>query len=233
MRGIYVVGGYPDRERFRKCIDAVDRAGFDFIEIGLPFSEPVADGPVIASAAARVINKGIATHQILSDLKLFRDRRIRKYIMTYSNIILGYGPERFSREMSGILKGIIIADLPNRLHGFFYKRGLKIPIVSFVTPESRTADIKSLKKTKSPFIYFIGIRGITGTSVNLASREIPEIVKKVKRNTGKPVILGFGIKTRQDAVHACRIADGFVVGTAAVRFQPYPAKYQQFLSQIK
>jgi tryptophan synthase alpha chain len=233
MKGIYIVGGYPDRETFFKCVQIIENNNFDFIEIGIPFSEPVADGPVIMSALNKVIASGVSVYDILEDIKKLQGTKLKVYVMTYSNIVYGYGIKKFSEDFGLLLKGIILADVPNRMHNFFYERGLEIPIIPFVTPESREQDIQLLKESRADFIYYIGIRGITGQDLkDNTFQEFQAQLAKIKKITDKPVIIGFGIKSSQEAKAALEQADGFVIGTAAVAVQDDLEKYSTFLKTI-
>jgi tryptophan synthase alpha chain len=232
MRGIYIVGNYPDKDSFIKCFDAVINAGYEFVEIGVPFSEPVADGPVIASAVQEALSTGVKAADVLAGLKKLNKKNAKLYIMTYANIIYNYGIKKFSDDFSNVLSGLIIPDVPNPLHSYFYDRGLEIPIIPFVTPESREEDIKKAAGLKGDFIYFIGIRGTTGGSVELSSPEISDRIKQIKGFTDKKIVMGFGIKDKTDADKALSVADGFVVGTAAVKHQKNTSKYTDFVNSL-
>ncbi len=227
MRGIYIVGRYPNQAAFIESFKNINDAGFEFIEIGLPFNDPVADGPVISEAAHSVIDKDITPEEIINDIISLKELSIKKYIMTYANIIYAYGIKKFSSMLKDHLTGLILADVPNRLAKMFYEEGLEIPIVPFATPETREEDILAMKDSQSEFIYFVGIRGITGSKADLTDPEITEKVKKIQDITGKKVIIGFGIKNKEDAHSALAISNGYVVGTEAVRrqgtedFKPY------------
>jgi len=231
MRGIYIVGRYPDREKFIENCKAIDDAGYEFIEIGLPFSEPVADGPVIAGAIQEAIESGADVYGIYEDIKEM-NLKCKVYIMTYANIVHGYGLKKFSEDFGKYIEGIIIPDVPNRMHEYMYEEGFSIPLIPFVTPESRLDDIKDAGNMKGDFIYFIGIRGITGGDVDLNNDELSERVGQLKELTGKPVVMGFGIKERKAADEALKLADGFVVGTAAVSLQKDTAKYKEFIDSL-
>lgn len=232
MRGIYLVGQYPDRDTFKKCLNSICDAGYEFVEVGIPFSEPVADGPVIAGAIQKALEGGANAESILEDIKNADTKGADVYIMTYSNIIYAGGIKDFSDKFSPYIKGVIVPDVPNRMHGFFYDRGFEIPMIPFVTPESRDEDIKLVAETKGDFIYFIGIRGITGSSANLESPELKERIEKLREITGKKIVMGFGIKDKEGADSALRLADGFVVGTAAVTKQKDVAEYTKFIKGL-
>ncbi|OHD67767.1 MAG: tryptophan synthase subunit alpha [Spirochaetes bacterium RBG_16_49_21] len=232
MRGIYLVGGYPDRETFNECVHSVIESGFDFLEIGIPFNDPIADGPVIARAIHEALENGAAPDQVMDDILLLKNTEIKKYVMTYANVVYSYGIKKFSGKMADYLDGVIIPDLPNRMSRLFYDNGFDIPVVPFATLETRLSDIDMINRSKSEIIYFVGVRGITGASGNLESSELLEKIRMLKDNTDKKVIIGFGIKTRDDAVRALRIGDGFVVGTEAVKRQKKPDELKSYLNSL-
>ena len=148
MFGVYVLFNYPNEDIFKKVFDMlINHKQIDFIEIGYPFNDPVADGPVIAEKVNEVYRE-VSMDALLTFLKKTRCAK-KLYIMSYANIFLNYGLERFSDSFSNYLNGVIIADLPNRMHSFFTKRGFSMPIIPFVTPLSRENDVKQITDNKS------------------------------------------------------------------------------------
>ena len=232
MRGIYLVAGYPDGQTFKACYQTVVRSGFDFIEVGIPFNDPIADGPVIAEAIHRSLSSGVTPDGVMEDISMLQRGRLRQYVMTYANIIYSYGIQNFSDKMSGKIDGVIMPDVPNRMSDLFYDGGFGIPIVPFATLETRHADIDLMNRSKSDIIYVVGLRGITGSAGNLESRELHRKIRMIKENTDKKIIIGFGIKTRDDARAALQIGDGFVVGTEAVKRQKNPALFKEYLDSL-
>ena len=222
MKGIYLTGGYPDRHRFFECCRAVASSGFDFIEVGIPFNDPIADGPVIAGAIHESISGGGTPASVMDDIACINSLKIKKFVMTYANIIYSYGIKNFSDRMAPLLDGVIVPDLPNRMTGLFYDNGFTIPIVPFATLESRESDIDLMNASRSEIVYFIGVRGITGAQSDFTSRELIDKIDMIRSRTGKKIIIGFGIKNGDDARKARAIGDGFVVGTEAVRRQKGP-----------
>ncbi len=232
MKGIYLVGDYPDRERFIAAFMAVADAGYDFIEVGIPFNDPVADGPVIAAAVNESVKRGVSADSVIDLLHELKDVKIKKYIMTYSNIVYSYGIEKFSHRVKDVIDGIIIADLPNRMRHHFSDSGFEVPIMPFATLETRDSDMEILKDAKGDFIYFVGTRGVTGSSADLKSGEIVSKIKALKKFTDKKIIIGFGIKTHADTLDACSLADGFVAGTEAVKRQGDTGELKVFLKEL-
>jgi tryptophan synthase alpha chain len=226
------MGGYPDREIFRKEVKAVSDAGYDFIEIGMPFNDPVADGPVIAQAGLESIKNGTTTESIIEDIKAISDLPLKKYIMTYANIISAYGKERFSKDLNGMISGLIIADLPNRMRSVFIENTLTLPIIPFATMETRDEDIDILSRASGDFIYFVALRGITGSKSNLDDPVIHDKIKMIRKKTEKPIVIGFGIKDSSDIKKATKLGDGFVIGTEAVMRQKDFKSFNDYINII-
>ncbi len=214
--GVYLVADFPDRGAFLDAVSLCDRYGVDFLEVGFPFSDPVADGDVIEKAALSVLERE-NTPDFIEALRLARGVFSGKmYIMTYANIVYAYPMERFAREVS-FIDGIILADVPFveswRFERVFGKAGVEV--VHFVTPESTYEDIDAIKAGGGDFIYFISVRGTTGSRFSLDEQTKRKIAYTKDGFDGR-VILGFGIKNRDDIEEACRWADGVVIGTKAV-----------------
>ena len=134
--------------------------------------------------------------------------------------------------MAGLLDGVIIPDIPNRMARLFYESGFSVPIVPFATLETRESDMALLNESKSGIIYFIGVRGITGSRSDFTAPELIDKIRMIKKNTDKKVIIGFGIKTGSDARQACAIGDGYVVGTEAVLRQKEPEALKKYLRSL-
>ncbi|MBN2079823.1 MAG: tryptophan synthase subunit alpha [Spirochaetes bacterium] len=231
MKGIYLVGGYPDRTGFKECCRVIAEKGFDFIEVGIPFNDPIAEGPVIAGAIGDALGAGVTPEGVVEEITLL-DIGIPVYVMTYANIIHSYGIRRFSERMAPHLRGVIIPDLPNRMARRFRKEGFTIPIVPFATLDTRESDIGMLDESESDFVYFVGLRGITGAESDFTSPELAEKARMLRRGTNKKIIIGFGIKTPEDARHATALGDGYVIGTEAVRRQGDPGALGAYLEQF-
>lgn len=232
MKGIYLMGNYPDRDTFMKSCQAVARAGYDFLEIGIPFNDPVADGPVIARAHYAAIEAGATLDTVAAALNDLADLSLNKYLMTYANIPYSVGFARFTDIMQATTRGIIIPDVPNRLHDWCYAQGMGLAIIPFATLETRSHDIDALATCRGDFIYFVGLRGITGSQADFSTAEIIDKTGQLRAAGGRPVIIGFGVKTPDDARAALRLGDGFVVGTEAVKRQHDPAALEAYLRSL-
>ncbi len=244
-RGIYLCLGYPSLEQSLGCLDILGgHSGIDFIELGLPFSDPIADGPVIAAAAqealSRAAERKIPPQQMLEQaLEVLGCSRQSKdlYLMTYGNIVYQlqqqYGCGPFNKLP---LAGLIIPDLPLREQAFFREKGLSLPMVPFATPETTAEDLQLLGRgpaRSAPFVYFVAVRGITGSQTDFGSKALRQQYARVLAiEPQRPVVVGFGVQDRTQIEQLAEFANGFVIGTAAVRLQVHSKQYRDFLDAL-
>ena len=215
MKGVYLVAGYPDFALFDEAVRVAEECGFDFLEVGVPFSDPVADGPLLTKAAHTAIERGVNLDSVLDWLRGYSGS-MKIFVMTYANILWARGLERVSEEFAECgVKGVIVADLPNEEHWFFKEQGFFLPLIPFATPESSFEDLDRLSETKEGFIYFVSVRGTTGGRFSL-DEETKEKLSYLRKRAKVPVVIGFGISGAEDVKSALELADGFVVGTKAV-----------------
>jgi tryptophan synthase alpha chain len=213
--GIYLLANYPSREMFIEAIKICNEQNVDFLEIGFPFSDPIADGDMLEKASYETLQKYDFNDTIDSFKAVQKIFKGKIYIMTYANIVHSPGIDNFAEKV-GKISGIILADLPLRETGPFEKGFKKhgINVIRFLTPESREEDIGHAVKGARDFIYFVSKRGTTG-GVFLLDEETREKIGRVKAS-GKEVFVGFGIKDSNDVKLACEVADGAIIGTKAV-----------------
>ena len=232
MKGVYIVGGYPDLNGYVEILKILSKSRVDFIEIGLPFNDPVADGEAITDAILKACENNLTIDTILEKaINILNDKIIIP--MTYSNIIFSYGVKKFSEKFKNKIHSIIIADLPNRMHNFFYNRGFKIPIIPFITLETRDNDLKLINRLKSDLSYFIGIRGTTGGKLNFNDKELKSKILKVKNIVNKKIIFGFGLKNKSDIEKALTLTDACVIGTEIVKHQRDLLLFNNFLKSLE
>jgi len=213
--GIYLLANYPTKERFIEAVSLCDRLGVDFLEVGFPFSDPVADGDLLERASYETL-KRYNFNDFTESLREAASRFTRRiYVMTYANVLYGVGTEKFAEKI-GPVRGVILADVPLRETDLFERPLAKqgINLVRFLTPESREEDIERALKGARDFIYFVSKRGTTGGGFSLDEETIAKIKKA--RGKGSEVYIGFGIKTGKDVELAFEAADGAIVGTRAV-----------------
>jgi len=217
----FVMGGDPDYETSLAIVKALPEAGADLIEIGMPFTDPMADGPAIQAAGLRALKGGQNMKRTLSLVCEFRraDDATPIVLMGYYNPIYRYGAEAFPRDaVDAGVDGVIVVDLPPEedaeLTGPARKVGLDI--IRLATPTSDEQRLPRIVKGASGFIYYVAIAGITGTR-SADSAEVAAAVARLRRFTGLPIAVGFGIRTPEQAAAVARAADAAVVGTALVQ----------------
>ena len=212
----YLMAGVPDRESFAEALEAVS-ASADAVELGLPFSDPLMDGPVIAEAAQRALRLGVGPVDAL-DLAPGSNGP-PKVAMTYYNPIHRTGEKEFcARAAAAGIRGLIVPDLPleesEPLRGAAASEGLAwIPLVAPTSPPER---VKAITATATGFVYAVSTLGVTGTREQLSERAAA-VVAACRAATDAPVLVGIGVSTPAHAVEAAASADGVVVGTAVVR----------------
>lgn len=216
----YFMGGDPDYATSLAVMKALPKAGSDVIELGMPFSDPMADGPAIQAAGLRALDAGQTLKKTLQLAADFRetDDTTPIVLMGYYNPIYIYGVERFlsDAKKSGI-DGLIIVDLPSEMD-----KELCIPAmaagVNFIRLTTPTTDDKRLPKVlhnSSGFVYYVSMNGITGSAIADTTR-VADAVRHIKKSTDLPICVGFGVKTPEQAAAIAQAADGVVVGTAIV-----------------
>lgn len=216
----FMTAGDPDFETALAILAGLPAAGADVIEIGMPFSDPMADGPAIQAAGLRALKGGMTLAKTLEMVRRFReqDQETPLILMGYYNPIYSYGNERFldDARKSGV-DGLIIVDLPPEEDAELCIPALEAGL-NFIRLATPTTDEKRLPKVMqntSGFVYYVSILGITGTH-SAAATDVAAAVARLKKHSDLPVAVGFGIKTAAQAREIARIADAAVVGSALV-----------------
>ena len=217
----YIMAGDPDLATTKKLIFEMEKAGSDIIEIGAPFSDPLADGPTIQKAAIRSLRNHTSISDVLSLIADVRkESRIPLILMTYYNLIFKYGEERFVKDAAiAGLDGIILPDLPPEEAGALIPSAKKegLDTIFLLAPTSTDERMKLVCKVSQGFIYYVSLTGVTGARAGVQS-SVQDSLKKIKRVTEKPVAVGFGISTPDQAAQiALWGADGVIVGSALVK----------------
>ncbi len=218
---IFAAGGFPDMKQSEKDVELAIMHGADIIELGVPFSDPMADGPVIADASRIALENGATLPKILEMAKRIRERHPRTglILFSYMNVMFSYGLERLGKELKEIgVDGILPVDLPleerGELFGICRANGLHlIPLVTPATPLERA---KEIVRDATGFIYCVSVRGITGMRDSLPA-EIADQLESVKSISPVPVAVGFGISNGATAHAMARHSDGVIVGSAFVK----------------
>ncbi len=216
----YITGGDPDASRCLSILRAVADAGADIIEVGIPFSDPIADGPVIQAAFGRALNSGATTASVLEIVAQFRRTHDTPVVLfTYYNPVMQFGVNHFAAQSASAgADGILLLDLPpeeaKAEREAFAHHGLKsIVLVAPTTPRERMSRLATLAEG---FIYYVSREGVTGERSELAAN-LREKVLDLRSLSSVPVVVGFGVSTPAHVRAVCDVADGVVVGSAIVR----------------
>ena len=216
----FLMAGDPDPETSLAIIKALPTAGADIIEIGMPFTDPMADGPSIQAAGLRALKAGMTLKKTLEMVRAFRegDNATPLVLMGYYNPIYIYGVDRFLCDAkSAGVDGLIIVDLPPEEDAELCEPALRagLNFIRLATPTTDDKRLPAVLANTSGFVYYVSITGITGAAA-VNSSTVGEAVARIKRHTTLPVCVGFGIKTPEAAQAVAGRADGAVVGTALV-----------------
>ena len=216
----YVMAGDPDPEASFAILSALPGAGADIVELGLPFTDPMADGPAIQAAGLRALASGQDTGRTLDLVRRFRggDHDTPVILMGYFNPIYVYGVERFLADARDAgADGFIVVDLPPEMDEEFCLPALAagFALIRLATPTTDEARLPAVLRNTAGFVYYVSITGVTGTATPDFDR-VGAAVARIKRHTELPVVVGFGVKSGVHAAAVARGADGVVVGSAIV-----------------
>lgn len=215
----FITCGDPDLETTYKSVMAAIENGADLIELGIPFSDPTAEGPVIQGANLRALSGGVTTDKIFDLVKRLRgETDIPMVFMTYANVIFSYGSEKFISICSDIgINGLIIPDLPYEEKDEFlpYCKKYGVDLISLIAPTSGDR-VAMIAKEAEGFIYVVSSLGVTGTR-NSIETDLSSIVDIIRKNTDIPCAIGFGISTPAQAHDMAALADGAIVGSAIIK----------------
>ncbi len=215
----FITGGDPDLETTKKLIMEIQKNGADIIEVGIPFSDPIAEGEVIQEADLRALNAGTTTDKLMDALKEIKEQvTIPLIFMTYANVIFKYGTERFLERCNECgISGIIVPDVPfeerEEMAPYCEKAG--IDFIPLVAPTSKERILK-IAKSAQGYVYVVSSLGVTGVRDNITT-DLGAMTELVKEATDIPCAIGFGISKPEQAANVCKYADGAIVGSAIVR----------------
>ena len=215
----FVTCGDPDLETTGAVVREMAKNGADLIELGIPFSDPTAEGPVIQGANLRALNGGVTTDQIFEFVKeLRRDVSVPMVFMTYANVVFSYGAERFISACREIgIDGLILPDVPYEEKEEFQPicRRFGLELISLIAPTSENR-IAMIAGEAEGFVYLVSSLGVTGMRSEIKT-DLASIVEAIRRNTEIPCAIGFGISTPEQAARMAGLADGVIVGSAIIR----------------
>lgn len=236
----FLTCGDPDLETTERLIQSIADAGADVIELGIPFSDPTAEGPVIQAANLRALSGGVTTDKIFDMV-----RRVRKTVstpmvfMTYANVVFSYGTERFAKTAAEIgMDGLILPDVPFEEKAEFEPvcRRYGLDFISFVSPTSHER-VRRIAQEATGFLYCVSSLGVTGERSEI-SADIGGIVQLARQVTNTPVAVGFGISEPEQAGKMAQVSDGVIVGSAIVRLigqygKDSPARVAEYVRTMK
>ncbi len=231
----YIMAGHPSLDSTKKLVFALEESKVDLIELGVPFSDPIADGPVIQKAAARALkNKVNIKNTLILVQQIRKVSQIPLILMLYYNLILNYGEEKFVKDSKAFgVDGLIVPDLPieeaKSLIRFCKKYGLAR--IFFVTPTSSLKRIKMAALASNGFIYYIARTGVTGAKTKI-SKDLSLQIKRIKKLTHQPICVGFGIRNLNQLRKVNRIADGGIIGSALVDIISKYSESHQLINKV-
>ena len=231
----YIMAGDPSLRETEQLVLEMERSGADVIELGVPFSDPIADGPVIQQAADRALRSGTTLRKILELVSRLRtSTQIPLVLMAYYNTIHAFGTTEFCREaVRAGVDGLIVPDMPPD-----ESKPLQIPsretglnLIFLLAPTSTPARRGLVTKQSQGFLYYVSLTGITGTRLHDVA-DVGDNVRKIKQHSRIPIAVGFGVATSEDAARVAKIADGVIVGSAIVRNIAQHAKDPRMVSKV-
>lgn len=210
----------PDRDTSMEILRGMPAAGADLIEIGMPFTDPMADGPIIQAAGKRGLAAGVKVRHVLTMVRDFRtgDNETPVILMGYLNPILSYGTEKFCTDAAAAgVDGLIIVDLPTEEADLLlpFARANDIDFIRLVAPTTDDQRLPLVLNGSSGFVYYVSITGITGTR-SASTAQLEAAIPRIRKVTGLPIAIGFGVRTPAQAREASRVADAAVVASALI-----------------
>jgi len=215
----FITAGYPDIEKTIELVLTLERSGADIIELGIPFSDPLADGPTIQYSSYEAVKNGITVKDVFNSIKKIRIiSDIPIIVFAYTNLILNYGVNRFMKDLKSLGgDGVLVPDLPIE-ESEEIKTAAKINnirTIFLITPLTEPERIKKIEKYSDDFVYCVSVTGVTGARKNIFSK-IENYLTKNRKIMTKPFMVGFGVSSKSDARKIAKLSDGVVVGSALI-----------------
>jgi tryptophan synthase alpha chain len=232
----YIMAGDPSLDATKKYVLDLEDAGADIIELGVPFSDPLADGPTIQRASERSLQKGTTLRKVLTLVKeIRRNSEIPLILMTYYNPVFKYGINAFVRDaVRAGVDGVIIPDLiPDEAEDFIgFARQQGLNTVFLLAPTSTRERVKKVVKASTGFIYYVSITGITGSKITIGTA-MKNTLTSLKDISKKPIAVGFGISSPKEASAVAKLADGIIIGSAIVKLIAQGKSIKNFVRNIR
>lgn len=238
----FLTAGYPDERAFVEMVKAASRAGCDVIEIGIPFSDPIADGPIIQESSTRALEQGITLKRCIELARELSSKITPPLVfMSYINPILRMGIDRFAKDAhSAGVRGVIVPDVPleesEEVRSVVSEFGLTY--IDLLAPTSSDERVGAITSGANGFIYLVSVTGVTGANSPEAS-DVTRFVARVREKTNLPLYVGFGIASAAQARSACESADGVIIGSALIKMagsveaSEAPERIEAFLRQVR
>lgn len=232
----YIMAGDPSLEATKRHVLDLEAAGADMVELGVPFSDPLADGPTIQRASERALAQGTTLKKVLALVREIRRRSdIPLILMTYFNPVFKYGPAAFVRDavragVDGIIVPDLIPDEGDELTVHAKEQGLDT--IFLLAPTSTPERIRTVAGASRGFIYYVSMTGITGSTLSIGM-SMKETLRSIQESSGKPVAVGFGISTPGEAAVVARLADGVIIGSAIVKLIAQGKSARRFVQEIR
>lgn len=230
----FITAGYPSKAACADLLQACAAGGADQIELGIPFSDPLADGPVIQATSHKALQGGVTTDDAFAIAEAFTAAPL--LFMTYINPVMQYGEKRFfERAAKAKMKGVILPDVPPEEAGAVSDASdaSGVPIVFLISPTCTDERIRKIDALTKSWIYLVSLKGVTGASM---ASDVGAFVKRVRKFTKHPLCVGFGISTPEDAARAAEFADGIIVGSALLKIVEAggsPKDVEQFVAGLR
>ncbi len=233
----YVMAGDPSLDKTAEVVHILEECGADIIELGVPFSDPLADGPTIQRASERALSNHVTLRKVISLVRdLRQSTQVPLVLMTYFNPVFKYGIEDFigNARVAGV-DGVIIPDLPPDEAEDFIRlsRKASLDTIFLLAPTSTEERIRKVTKASGGFIYYVSMTGITGANLSLDG-SMETLISSIREFTDKPIAVGFGVSTPDEASAVSRVADGVIVGSAIVkRLHEAPDELKDYLAGLR
>ena len=229
---VYFTAGHPELNSTVQILNTLETAGVDMVEIGMPFSDPLADGPVIQDSSTKALRNGMSLHILLEQLGNIRSTvSIPLLLMGYLNPVLHYGVENFCKKCREIgIDGVILPDLPlteyqSHYQKIFEENGLRF--IFLITPQTSKERIRMIDSISKGFIYMVSSSSTTGAKGSIANEQISYFERIKSMKLANPLVIGFGISNKETFAHACRYANGAILGSAFVKMLNETSNWKQ------